>query len=291
MDRVEATYKKDGMEITDILQPYSEEEVQENRIAKNNAKLLYSPEFIPFYADIKRCFKLSFLETIIYGFIRFYIIKAENSRFYFTNEQLSVVTAADVTDVQISNAMRNLQKKKLLVCQYKIKAGGGKIRFAKKVRVIEDFKYDLKESLSMTKRKLEGNKNKIKENKINKNKINIYMSDKKKKKKTENPDIQRIYEHYKEKIAPRARLTSDSKRKIVTRLKEFSAEDIEKAIDNFSRDSWWMENCGWRGIKWFFHSEDRLIQFLEMKPRQKCEYPNLTAEEEKAIDEKYAEFD
>jgi len=127
--------------------------------------------------------------------------------------------------------------------------------------------------------------------KVRLGKVNNIMSDKKKEKKTENPNIQRIYEHYKEKIAPKARLTPDSKRKIVTRLKEFSADEIEKAIDNFSKDSWWMENCGWRGIRWFFHSQDRVLQFVEMKPRQKREYSNLTAEEEKELDEKYAEFD
>ncbi len=110
----------------------------------------------------------------------------------------------------------------------------------------------------------------IDNNKIYKNKdisipdstINDHIS-----KKQKEDVIQRILEEYTKKILPGSRLTSKSKDKIKTRLKEFSVEDILKGIDNFSKDDWWMTNNAHRGIAWFFYSEDRTEQFKNLVPR------------------------
>jgi hypothetical protein len=88
-------------------------------------------------------------------------------------------------------------------------------------------------------------------------------------KKEEAQNIQKIFEAYSEKILPGSRLTANAKNKISTRLKEFSLEEIMQGIENFSKDSWWMENNAKRGISWFFYSEDRTEQFKMLSPRHK----------------------
>lgn len=94
----------------------------------------------------------------------------------------------------------------------------------------------------------------------------IYMAD-----STINNHINKIFEEYTKKVLPGSRLTTKAKDKIRTRLKEYSAINILKAIDNFSKDEWWMENNARRGIAWFFHTEDRMEQFLNLVPREKQE--------------------
>ncbi len=82
-------------------------------------------------------------------------------------------------------------------------------------------------------------------------------------------DIQKIFQIYISKILPGSRLTTKSKAKIKSRLEEFSLEDILKGIDNFSKDNWWMEHNAFRGISWFFYSEDRTELFKNLVPRKK----------------------
>lgn len=77
-------------------------------------------------------------------------------------------------------------------------------------------------------------------------------------------NIEKIYQHYKEKIY-QVRLTKKGKEKIISRLKEYSVDDLLKAIDYFSTDDWYPKNCGWRGMSWFFDREDRVETFLGLK--------------------------
>lgn len=81
--------------------------------------------------------------------------------------------------------------------------------------------------------------------------------------------LQNIYVRFQEKINAKSLLTDGSKEKIKTRLKTFNEEQLKVAIDNFSTDDWYMKNCGWRGIAWFFHSDDRIDKFINLKPRTK----------------------
>lgn len=76
-----------------------------------------------------------------------------------------------------------------------------------------------------------------------------------------------IYMSYKNKINQLSRLTISSKRKIKARLREYTLEQLLEAIDKFAKDSWWMEHNASRGIAWFFHSEDRIDQFLNITKR------------------------
>jgi hypothetical protein len=80
--------------------------------------------------------------------------------------------------------------------------------------------------------------------------------------------VKRIYSLYQEKINKRSQLTKQSKIKIKLRLDEYSEAKLLRAIDNFSKDSWWMDNNKHRGLAWFFHSEDRIEQLLNLEPRQ-----------------------
>ena len=90
-----------------------------------------------------------------------------------------------------------------------------------------------------------------------------------------NEEIQKIYGYYTRKIHNGSRLTEGSKLKIKTRLKLFSVEQLLEAIDRFSKNKWWMENNGKRGVAWFFHSDDRIDQFLNLEPEKKRQVVNL----------------
>ena len=93
-----------------------------------------------------------------------------------------------------------------------------------------------------------------------------------KKEVVENPTkkiIGRVFEHYQNKILKNSKLTPGAESKISTRLVIWSEEELIKAITNFSRDPWWMENNASRGVAWFFHSDDRIDSFVNMKPRSK----------------------
>ena len=90
--------------------------------------------------------------------------------------------------------------------------------------------------------------------------------------KNDKNDKEVIYIAYKEKINSLSRLTDEAKKKIQVRLKTYSEEDLLKAIDNFSKNNWWMEHNSKRGVAWFFHSEDRIDGFMNLEPEKKNEF-------------------
>lgn len=79
------------------------------------------------------------------------------------------------------------------------------------------------------------------------------------------PRVVELFAHYKARVQPAARVYDPAK--IAARLKRFTFEELVKGIDNFAADPWWMENNSARGADWFFHSDKRSEQFLNMKPR------------------------
>jgi hypothetical protein len=82
----------------------------------------------------------------------------------------------------------------------------------------------------------------------------------------EPPDaVARVWAYYRARIQPRARECPAAQ--IRTRLKTYSVEELQRGMDRFAADSWYMEHCAWRGGKWYFASNDRAEQFLNMKPR------------------------
>ena len=73
---------------------------------------------------------------------------------------------------------------------------------------------------------------------------------------------------YKEKIQKNVRLTDGARNKIKTRLKNYTLEELLLAIDKFSKDKWWMDRNGNRGMAWFFESDDRIEQFINFKEKK-----------------------
>lgn len=94
-----------------------------------------------------------------------------------------------------------------------------------------------------------------------------------KKTKEEDPDIsggaaeRELFDYYRQKIQPNARLNAPDK--IRTRLNKFTVDELKAGIDHFAADWWWMENNATRGAAWFFDSDRRSEQFLNLKPRPK----------------------
>lgn len=149
--------------------PDAKEEREE--IQQETAKLVFTPEFIPYYIDIKKEFSLSHTATLVYGFIRFYL-KSSSHKFYFTNNQMAEIIG--VNDTHVSEAVTELKKKELISVSYKMKSGGGKVRFITWVygRLREKPKSDFGKSRSRdeatTSGKAEDNKN-SKDNNIKEN--------------------------------------------------------------------------------------------------------------------------
>lgn len=79
-----------------------------------------------------------------------------------------------------------------------------------------------------------------------------------------NSDVQVVHEHFAKTVNKGSRLTDNAKRKIVTRLKTYSVDDLICAINRFASNAWWREHNANRGIAWFFHSDDRIDQFLNL---------------------------
>ena len=78
-----------------------------------------------------------------------------------------------------------------------------------------------------------------------------------------------IYMAFKEKINKNSLLTGKAMEKIKSRLKVFTEPQLLKAIENFSKDSWNMEHNSGRGVAWFFHTDERIDGFINLKPRIK----------------------
>ena len=78
-------------------------------------------------------------------------------------------------------------------------------------------------------------------------------------------NVEDIYQSYKKKINKNARLTAQAKTKIVSRLKEFSFDELLEAINSFSKNVWRMENNSSKGMAWFFSSEEKVSTWLSLK--------------------------
>lgn len=105
---------------------YDPNEQEEIRVNKANASHIFHPEFVPFKPRIQKEYDLSILETLIYGFINFYTQMA-SERFYFTNKQLSDLFG--VSENTITTSVKNLRLRGLIDTKYRVRSGGGEIRF------------------------------------------------------------------------------------------------------------------------------------------------------------------
>lgn len=124
------TDQNDWFVTQNMMFTYSEEEQEENRIAKNNAALVLKPKFIPVYPELLH-HGFSLIEATIFGFIDFFL--SNNERFYCTNEQIAKLL--DIGERSVSWAISHLETEWLIKTKYRIKAWGGKIRFIEKPNI------------------------------------------------------------------------------------------------------------------------------------------------------------
>ena len=114
-------YEKENMTFT-----YSEEEKQNNEINRENAKRLFTPEFIPFYMDEFEKYRFTLMEWLVYWFIRFYMVRSK-WRFYFSSEDLSKILSS--SKWTIDNTISSLKKKWIISTWQKIRSWWWTIRF------------------------------------------------------------------------------------------------------------------------------------------------------------------
>lgn len=154
------TTEQEWFKVENTLFTYSEEEMEQNRINKNNADLILNPQFIPVYPQMIRDW-YSYLESIIFWFINFFL--NTNDRFYCSNEQLWELLW--VSDKTISLAVKKLKDTGLIDISYKIKSNWGKIRFIRRGN-LKNVNSDFTKMYSPTLQKCKGIENKIIENNI-----------------------------------------------------------------------------------------------------------------------------
>jgi hypothetical protein len=177
---------------------YEEMDNEEVKAEVSNAKLVYKPEFIPFYLKEVKKYDFSNTEGLVYGFMRFYLSSNPGGQFYFTNDQLAYML--DVSPRTISDAVGKVLDCGEFKATYKVKASGGTFR------LVESCESDRKKPASQTSRNLLPNKNKI-----NKNKINI-SKDIGKPSSYGNPDINTCIDYLKEKVGGQLDGTQKSNR-------------------------------------------------------------------------------
>lgn len=243
----------DGYFVTEVLQPYSEEDQQQALINKTNASSVYNPEFIPFYTSVKKEYKLNDKETLLYGFARFYL--HNNPRFYFTNDQLGAVL--DCSSSLAEKLVRTLKDKQLVDVGYKVKAGGGTVRFFKRVRLSMDGGSQGSDSPRIEAENLQGLR--PNNNKINKNNTNTST-------------LSSLIEFFNEKFGKQYRLTSNVTFLIRSRLKTFSEEQIKQAISNLSTQAWATGRTERNWVaspSYLFKSDDKIDNALNIQVSSK----------------------
>lgn len=77
-----------------------------------------------------------------------------------------------------------------------------------------------------------------------------------------------IFGEYRSRVQAAAKFTDDARRKITTRLKTFTADELVSAMAHFSADTWQMENNGHRSAAWFFASDTRVEQYVNLAPKK-----------------------
>lgn len=245
---------------------YDEEEGKDDFANEENAKLVFTPEFIPYRLKIKEAFKLSHVETLIYGFIRFYKINSQN-KFYFTNAQLGEVVGCSESTAE--KAMANLIKKGLLRVGYRVKSGGGKIRFVNSLLAeIGNSEPPKTEVQNLQKRRI--NKNKINKNKINnteREKETVFVpvktgtSPSKTSFNWKEEYGEKYIRGFNELFGSNYRLTPSRKEKLKTRFKTYTTEEISKALVNLSESKFHQghNDRNWRADPDFLIRNDEMV--------------------------------
>ena len=118
------TEQHEWYSVEKMLFTYDENEMEENRIAKETAEIILHPKFIPLYPDMLQKW-FSMIEVAVYWFIDFFL--SSNSRFYCTDEQMAQMLG--VGERSISAAVKKLKDEWIINISHRIKWWWWKIRF------------------------------------------------------------------------------------------------------------------------------------------------------------------
>ena len=91
------------------------------------------------------------------------------------------------------------------------------------------------------------------------------------KQETINHKLQEIYVYYREKTNSKEELSSSRKNKILLRLKEFSVDQLKKAIDSVVADNFYGggNDRGWKaGLDYIFRSFEITENLVNLVPRK-----------------------
>ena len=126
MDNSVSYQDNEGNKVQELLMPYSEEDREVNEINKSNADLIWRQKYLTIDTSI---FKLGLkpFQVLLYSFISQFFTEGASQRFYFTNQQL--IDKFNVSEDIITSTIKSLSDLSLIDISYKIRAGGGKIRF------------------------------------------------------------------------------------------------------------------------------------------------------------------
>jgi hypothetical protein len=246
--------------------PLDKFKVFKKKKIKNISPSIYKPEFIPYYLLIREKFELTCNETILYGFIKFYLSGNEIQKgFYFKNDQLGKIIGIESIS-NISKILKKLSDKGLLELMYIKNDDGSTKRLIKLLDggVVASDKGGVVASDNGGCCQRQPNNN-IKDN-------YIYINN--------------IYRHFLEKFEKSDKqycLTTDRKNKINARLKEFSEENIKLAINNASEDDFYSGNnkTGWKAdldyIVRSFAITEKLINLIPTKSGQNARMPKFVS--------------
>jgi hypothetical protein len=237
---------------------YEEIDNEELKAEISNAKLVYKPEFIPFYLKEVKEYDFSNTEGLVYGFMRFYLSSNPRGQFYFTNDQLAYML--DVSPRTISDAVGKVLDCGEFKATYKVKANGGTFR------LVESCESDKQKSASLTSRKLLPNNNKIKENKIN------ISKDIDKSSSYGNKDINTCIEYLKEKVGGQLDGTQKENRQycynLIRKVKKGypeldPIEQIQMIIDVAVKDKFHSQNA--TGFKYLYYNFVKIAKSYNAK--------------------------
>lgn len=276
---MEDIIKKDG-DSYDV-NGYEYFDKEEVKAEIENAKLLYKPEFIPFYLKEIKEYGFNNTEGLVYGFMRFYLSNNPRGQFYFTNEQLAYML--DVSPRTITRAISKVLDCGEFEATYKVKADGGTFRLVKNVqsgkrifqlerdyrpdrldkntnRLDKGVQSDWTKMTSLTRQNCLPNNNKVKENKINVSKDTDKSS-------YGNKDINTCIEYLKEKVGGQLDGTEKSNRQycynLIRKIKKGypdldAVEQVKIVIDIATADPFHSKNA--TSFQYLFYNFVKIIK-------------------------------
>lgn len=224
---------------------------------------MFRPEFIMIPTVLSEDKNIRPTDEKLYGYI-YWLTKLKNEQCAASNETLASLIGTTARTVQAS--LERLEKGGFIKRILEKREDGGTSRKEIIPLIVFGLGVDVQTSVGgdqLNARTRPNGDEGIRSNERHNN--NIYIN--KSIELEEGNSVKKIFDSYQTKIQPGCKWIDSARQKIRTRLGVYSEEELLRAIDLFSKDSWWMENNSTRGATWFFNSDSRIEQFLGIKPR------------------------